>query len=106
MVVLMGYKSRGIDRFHDVSKVLLNNQRNKEQMISLLVQPYKEVYGDCVQVFHLMNILYEVSLSQSKFVEMDYFEFMKLYEPTVAEPDAVSKSLQKIDSTFGDDIGT
>ena len=48
-------------------------------MKMLLSKLYEEMYGDRLQLFHIVCVYYRISLTQSKLFEAEYFNFLKIY---------------------------
>ena len=90
--------------YRDVSSNFHNARRNPENMKMLLSKLYEEIYGDRLQLFHIVCVYYRISLTQSKLFEAEYFNFLKIYEPTVLSTSTLPKLLSSIDKAFGDAI--
>ena len=92
------------DVYRDISIAFHNATHNPDNIKIFLGKLYKEIYGDYIQLFHLMCVFYRTLLTHSTLFEAEYVSFLKIYEPIVLSQHTLPRLLSSIDKAFGDAI--
>ena len=90
--------------FRDMTDMFKNKRKNKNGMMQLLNSLHDEIYGDRVQLYHLIHCYYRTNLQTNTATIKDMTTLCQSYEPAVLHGTAFNTLIQSIDDTFKDAI--
>ena len=81
-----------------------NKRKNKNGMMQLLNSLHDEIYGDRVQLYHLIHCYYRTNLQQNTSIIKDMTTLVNTHEPAVLRGTTFTNLIDSIDNTFKDAI--
>ena len=107
--VLLG-KSTGVqvwreqNSFRDMIDMFKNKRKSKDGMMLLLNGLHDKIYGDRVQLYHLIHCYYQTNLQHQTSTMKDMSALINTYKPPVLHGTAFNTLIDCIDNVFKDSI--
>ena len=103
--VLLG-KSTGVQvwrqqtTFRDMIDMFKNKRKNKNNMMQLLNSLHDEIYGDRIQLYHLIHCYYRINLQENTSNMKEMTTLINTFEPIVLHGNKFTDLIHTIDNVF------
>jgi hypothetical protein len=69
--------------FRDMIDMFKNKRKNKDKMMQLLNSLHDEIYGDRIQLYHLIHCYYRINLQENMYNMKEMTTLVSTFEPIV-----------------------